>query len=284
MVESWDVANDLPQLDVRDLMHDEREELVSLLASLTEDDWRRVAVGSWDVHAIALHLLGNDIGRIRNGWSGIREGSGAEMNYAALTEKIERDNEEWVRAARPTPAELMPQLLFASGKAVDASLIDVDLNAPGVPVGWTGSGLSPAWLDIAREYTERWMHHQQIRDAIGQPGLTDRRWMHPVLRAFLLSMPRAYDQVEAPEGTTVRIVVTGSAGGDWYLRREARRWRLIEDATSFAAEVRIPEELAWRLFVRLVPPDEALPLIQRTGPARLCEPACRAVAVMTSTA
>lgn len=26
------------------------------------------------------------------------------------------------------------------------------------------------WLDAAREYTEFWVHQQQIRDATGRPG------------------------------------------------------------------------------------------------------------------
>jgi hypothetical protein len=31
------------------------------------------------------------------------------------------------------------------------------------------------WLDIARDYTERWVHDQQIRDAVGRARLKDRR-------------------------------------------------------------------------------------------------------------
>ena len=39
MVASWDIAQDIRPLDLRDLIHRERQELVSLLSLLTEDDW-----------------------------------------------------------------------------------------------------------------------------------------------------------------------------------------------------------------------------------------------------
>jgi hypothetical protein len=284
MVESWDVAHDVPQLDVRNLMRRERGELISLLSSLSPTDWKVDVLESWDVHAISLHLFRNDFERIRNGWSGLREGSGLEMDFSSLAEAIERGNDEWIEASRRIPPELVPDLLFVSGNHLDASLADVDMEAPGVPVAWTGSGLPPVWLDIAREYTERWVHHQQVRDALDMPGLKEREWMHPVLGAFMLALPRAYDGVGAPIGTAIGIVVTGPSGGTWYLRRAEDRWRLVETEESPSAEVRIPEDLAWRLYVRLVSPADASSRIERSGPPELCDPACRAVAVMTSVA
>ena len=108
--------------------------------------------------------------------------------------------------------------------------------------------------------------------------------MHPVLEAFVLALPRAYDSMRAPIGTTVGIVVTGSSGGTWYLRREEYRWRFAEPEESLSAEVRIPEDLAWRLYVRQILPADAASDIERSGRSDLCEPACRAVAVMTSVA
>ncbi|MEP6973746.1 MAG: hypothetical protein ABI869_06355 [Actinomycetota bacterium] len=284
MVESWDVAQDVPRLDVRDLMRREREHLIALLSSLSADDWRVRVLDSWDVRAVSLHLFRNDFERVRNGWSGQREGSGLDMDYASLAEEIERGNDEWIVASRDIPPALMPDLLRVSGKGLDASLADADLAAPGVPVAWTGSGLSPVWLDIAREYTERWVHHQQIRDALYRSGLKGTEWMHPVLQTFMLALPRAYDHVRVAVGTTVAVVAVGPAGGAWYLRRDEARWRLVERGESPSAEVRIPEDVAWRLYVRLISPAEAMSQIERSGPHELGEPACRAVAIMTSVA
>jgi hypothetical protein len=189
-----------------------------------------------------------------------------------------------VEASRQIPPTLLPDLLLASGRRLDDSLADVDMEAQGVPVAWIGSGPPPIWVDVAREYTDRWVHHQQIRDAVGLPGLKGREWMHPVLQTFMLALPRAYEGVPALDGTTVRIVVSGPSGGRWSLRRDGPRWRLVETSASASAELRLPEDLAWRLFVRMVSPADAIPRIERRGSRELTEPACRAVAVMTSTA
>ena len=36
-------------------------------------------------------------------------------------------------------------------------------------VNWAGPEPAPIWLDPAREYTERWVHQQHIRDAVRNP-------------------------------------------------------------------------------------------------------------------
>jgi hypothetical protein len=38
-----------------------------------------------------------------------------------------------------------------------------------------------ALMETGREYTERWHHQMQIREAVGAPGLLERRWYQPVL-------------------------------------------------------------------------------------------------------
>ena len=52
------------------------------------------------------------------------------------------------------------------------------------PIDWAGPEPAPIWLHVAREYTERWVHQQHIRDAVGRPGLNERRWLGPVLESL----------------------------------------------------------------------------------------------------
>jgi hypothetical protein len=56
------------------------------------------------------------------------------------------------------------------------------------------------WLDIAREYTERWVHQQQICEAVNKPGLTEATMTQPVIVAFVYSTPMAQlsSVIEAP--------------------------------------------------------------------------------------
>ena len=45
--------------------------------------------------------------------------------------------------------------------------------------GATQDASSPFWQAIAREYLERWVHHSQIRRALGLPSLADRQFLVP---------------------------------------------------------------------------------------------------------
>jgi hypothetical protein len=60
----------------------------------------------------------------------------------------------------------------------------------------------------------------QIRDAVGAPGLLERRWMHPLLDLSFRALPHAYRATDAPQGTAITVRVTGEAGGTWSLIRE----------------------------------------------------------------
>jgi hypothetical protein len=173
-------------------------------------------------------------------------------------------------------------MLLLTGRRVDDQMASVDMNAPSTSVGWSGSGPSPEWLHIAREYTERWVHQQQIRDAVGRDGLKERKWLHPVLQTMLLALPRAYESVRAPTGTMVSVVVDGPAGGNWHLTRAEDRWHLAHLTGDAEAEVHIPEDVAWRVLTRSLSTEDAAPMIERTGPPALTDPSWNAVAIMTT--
>ena len=282
MVRSWDVAGDLALVDLRPLIYTERAELVSFLRSLDDSGWVAQTVNAgWNVHDVALHLLGNEIGGLGSPPSATaREG---RLPFSDLAGLIERSNEEWVRAARRIPPPITVELLAFVGPRVDDTLAALDLDAPGTSVGWTGDGPTPYRLDIAREYTEHWVHHAQIRLAVGAPPLVERRFLHPVLDTFMRSLPRAYEAVDADAGTRVDILVEGEAGGRWTLRREADRWHLVPaDERVAAACVRVPQDVAWKLLSRTIAVPEALPEIAIEGDERLGRPATQAVAIMTT--
>jgi uncharacterized protein (TIGR03083 family) len=282
MVRSWDVAGDLPPIDVRPLLPGERAKLLGLLGGLRSSDWTRPTVcPGWNVHDVALHLLGNDIGRL--GWLASSEARSGRLDFLALAELIEQSNEDWVRATRRIPHSLVVEFLALTGPRVDAAFAQLDMGAEGVAVAWTGTGPSPHWLDIAREYTERWVHHQHIRKALGKPELLGRRWLHPVLAAFMRALPLAYESIPAPLDTRVAVAVDGPAGGRWLLRRGDERWCLIpDDGRPAATEVRLGQDSVWRLWTRLVTVEEVEAFIAISGDENLGIPAARAVAVMTT--
>ncbi|MGW4066552.1 hypothetical protein [Nocardia grenadensis] len=76
--------------------------------------------------------------------------------------------------------------------------VTADLAGPArLNVSWAGSDTSPAWLDIAREYTEFWVHQQQIRDAVSWQGADEVALMRPVLVTFLHAVPWGPPGVDA---------------------------------------------------------------------------------------
>ena len=139
------------------------------------------------------------------------------------------------------------------------------------------------WLDVAREYTERWLHQQHIRDAVGKPGLTNRRFMGPVLAAFVYALPVAFRHADAPPETVVHIRITGEAGGDWSLVRQkgSGGWTLGAGAPdSPAVRVEIDQSVAWRLFTKGISVQEAEPLVRMEGDHELGKHVLRAVAII----
>ena len=258
-----------------------RTSLLELLSALREADWLRpTAAGEWTVKDVVAHLLGGDIGILSRRRDGFRPG-GAIIDFQDLVKLVNRLNNEWVAAARRMSPRVLCDLLAHTGPQVEAYLASLDPDAIGEPVGWAGPEPAPVWLDTAREFTERWHHQQQIRDATGQPPLYDPYFLSPVLAAFVRALPRGFRHTEAPEGTVVRFEITGDAGGVWFVARSGGGWQLfVEVEPAPAASVRIPQDAAWRMFTKGL--DEARARASATieGDAALAAPVFRTVSII----
>jgi len=251
---------------VLDLIPEERAIFLDLLAGLTEVDWRRpTCCPEWSVQDVALHLLGDDLGKISRG----RDGYAPQQPRPdeSLVPFLNRINGEWVIATRRLSPRLLIDLLRLSGDLTYAHFASLDPLAAGERVSWAGPGPAPWWLDIAREYTERWVHHQQIREAVGAPLMGEARWIGPVIATFVHALPRTYATVDAPEGTAVSLMVEGEGGGSFTVMRDASdAWTLfVGTPEAPMATVRMTPDLAWRLFTKQVRPDAALSLVTIEG-------------------
>ena len=247
-----------------DLFPEERAALVELLSSLSNEDWGTPTVcPGWSAKDIAAHLLGDDAGRLSRGRDAFSAAAFTSFDRdtfeAELLAFINRQNEAWVEAARRLSPRLLIYLLRWSGEETPRYFESLDLYALGEPVSWAGPEPAPVWLDVAREYTERWLHQQQIRDAVGKPGLKERRLFAPVLDTFVRALPHTFRDVVAPAGTHVRLTITGDAGGEWSLVRGEGGWRLYAEADGQPqAIIALDQETAWRLFTKGISRDEAL--------------------------
>ena len=99
---------------------------------------------------------------------------------------------------------MVVDLLSDTARMIEEMWAGADLAAPSESVSWAGVELAPVWLDVARDYSEDWTHQQQIRDAIGTPGLTDPKYLDPVLETFLRAAPHTYREVTPVLGESIR--------------------------------------------------------------------------------
>ncbi|MCC6793040.1 MAG: maleylpyruvate isomerase family mycothiol-dependent enzyme [Thermomicrobiales bacterium] len=251
----------LPPIDVVDLFPEERAALLEVLSPLSAEAWETPTVcAGWSVKDIALHLLGDDVGMLGRGRDGHTSPNFAEgldiSTWDGLLAAINRQNAAWVYATRRMSARLLLDLLALTGEQTADYFRELDPNQLGDPVDWAGPDPAPAWMHVVREYTERWVHQQHIRDALGRPGFTERRVFQPVLDAFARALPHTLRSTPANTGTRVQLAISGDAGGAWTAVRQLDRWTLAAEGDAHvAARVRMDQDLAWRVFTKGV--DEA---------------------------
>ena len=123
------------RIDARELMEQDRIELLRLLGELTPQEWERpTAAAPWVVRDLVAHLLGDDLGRLARSRDGHRVGAPApDEEFAAF---IHRLNDEWVRAAARFSPQLLIDMLHATSPQVVAFWRHADLDATGEPVSW----------------------------------------------------------------------------------------------------------------------------------------------------
>jgi len=244
---------------VIDLFDPMLDALVQLLSDLPPDEWTQPTVcDGWNVKDVALHLLAVDISNLsRKRDSHSLETENPIRSQQDLLTFVNFLNESWMTATQRISTPLLIDLLQFVGKQANDFFASLDPFELGDPVSWVGPDPAPCWLDLAREYTERWHHQQHIRDAVGKPGLKKPRFFAPILDAFVRAMPYTYRNILAPEGTRVTLEIAGDAGGKWTIQRKGENWVLsVGTEQPVDAEVTIDQEDAWRLFTKGIDPAE----------------------------
>jgi uncharacterized protein (TIGR03083 family) len=259
-------------------------ELIALLRGLGPGDWHRpTACALWSVGDITAHLLDDDLRRLSFHRDGQPPPAGGAIDGdASLVAMINRMNAEWVAVARRMSPRVLIELLEVTGPMVVELFRSIDPHAPAHwAVAWAGEEASAHWFDVGRDYTERWLHQQQIRDAVGAPPLTGREWLNPVLDLFVRAVPVAYRDVVGEDGTAMRLTIEGPAGGDWTLRREAGTWHLLAGRHPAPnATVTMSDDTAWRLFSKGLGREAARGRVRIDGDHALGAVVLGALAVM----
>jgi uncharacterized protein (TIGR03083 family) len=261
------------------------DELMALLKSLSSDEWHKpTAAGQWQVRDIVAHLLDSDIRRLsfqRDNAPQVPPDKPIE-SYRDLVDFLNQLNADWVKAARRISPQLLIEFHALTGPRVAALFQSLDpFGSALFGVAWAGEEGSLNWFDIAREYTEKWHHQQQIRDAVGAAPLHERKWLFPVLDTFLRGLPHTYRELAAEDGTRIVFHITSDAGGEWTLSRENNAWKLYSGSADAAAcTVRMDGDTAWRLLTKGLSRESAAARVEFSGNVSLGHPILGMLAVM----
>jgi hypothetical protein len=261
-VDIWSVA----PMDSRDLLREERGDLLELLGSLTAKQWLMpTACQRWSVKDVALHLLDDDLGWLSRGRD--TDSSGLipmQPDYRRFVAALDQKNQRWVDAATGLSRRVVTDLLGWSGDQVAIYHAGLGLT-DGARVVWAG-GEVPVWLGLGRDLTERWVHQKQIREAVDRPGHHDR-YLPTVLATFVWAFPYQY-RPEAQTGTVVNLDLGEDA--TWHLVRTDGGWQLEPGLQGpAAAALTTDSDTAWR---QLTGAAVSAKTLLTEGPRSLADP------------
>lgn len=259
------------------------EELIAILKSLSADDWKRRTIAKlWTVKDVAAHLLDGNIrmlSLLRDNYFAEKPGG---QSYQDLLDFLNGLNADWVKAMKRVSPQMLIFLLELTGKPFCAyfnSLQPFDKSI--LTVDWVGGSENNNWLEIARQYTEKWLHQQQIRDAIYNTDIMTREFYYPFIDIFMLALPHTFRQIEAEHGVTIRLTVSTEIGGSWFLVRTDGKWELQKNNSQEpTTDIIIDPNTAWKLFSKSIRPEQVKNKIEVYGDSNLAEIALNMTSVM----
>jgi len=260
------------------------QKLLSLLNILSKEDWNKKTVArNWTIKDVAAHLLDGNIRTISVYRDGLTLKPDIKMNgYDDLVTFLNHLNEEWVNAMKRVSTDFITDLLSETHQDYLICLEKLNPNAQSLfSVAWAGEEVSANWFHVAREYTEKWHHQQQIRDAVGQQGILTKELYKPVLDTFMRALPFKYKDIKTSSGACIELSIESEAGGKWWLERKNDHWILC-NKKNLEPHVRIsiPIDLSWRLFTKAVKYETVKDAISIEGDQNLAMPAVKMITVM----
>ncbi|GAA0879854.1 maleylpyruvate isomerase family mycothiol-dependent enzyme [Algoriphagus jejuensis] len=247
--------------------------LIELLRSLTEEEWNAQTVAKlWTVKDVAAHLLDGNLRSLSTSRDHFFGEKPERMDsYQDLVDFLNSLNHSWVKAMKRVSPQILTTMLEASGKDYFEHLQTLDPWEDALyPVAWAGQDRSPNWFHIAREYTEKFLHQQQIREAVAKPGIMTREFFHPFLDSLMQAFPHTFRDIIYPTGTVVSLEISSEIGGTWSLIRTEHIWMLRKEAFAESTTlVTMEPDTAWKLFSKSWKPEAVLDIVDIKGDQKL---------------
>jgi hypothetical protein len=240
-------------IDTVDLFPLINKELINLLKTISDDEFNQATqFPSWKVKDICAHLLDTSIRRLSSGRDHYRSIESTAINsYSDLIEHVTNLADRWALAFTNVSPKILIELISKYQNELYEYFKKIKLfEYSSVSVSWAGEEKSFNWFDIAREYTERWHHQMQIREALGKKPLYERKLYFPVLDTFMKALPYHYRDWKQDKGYLLCVDITGNAGGKWYLEWNEAIELKKSTAVNPNTVVNIEQSNAWKIFTR----------------------------------
>lgn len=235
--------------------------LVELLQSLNAEEWDlQTLAPAWTVKDVAAHLLAGNIRSLSSSRDGYLGPTAIEVpDYGSVVSYLNQINHDWTVAMKTVSPQMLITLLSITNSLYCDHLEKLwPLEKSVFPVSWAGQSESQNWFHIAREYTEKWHHQQQIRHALGQASpLFSKTFFRPYLKTSLRAVPHQFRNLQATEGDTFSLIVSGEGGGEWHFIFNKDRWIESPEVPSYSvAKVYMDDQVIWRMFSKEISIDE----------------------------
>lgn len=248
--------------------------LIELLQSLTEAEWQMPTVAKqWCVKDVAAHLLDGNLRTLsiqRDRYFG--ETPDAIDSYQDLVAWLNQLNATWVAASKRLSPQVLVMLLQETGPLVSNYYASLPPNEIAIfPVAWVGETQSKNWLHVAREYTEKFIHQQQIRAAVGKQALITDAYFTPFIQIVMQALPFTFKDVAAAVDTTIKITIS-PVGGTYYLVKQIDDWQLEKEGKlPPIADISLDRHIAWQLFSGSMSTSVAMQQANIKGDASLAQ-------------
>ncbi|MEZ5041951.1 MAG: maleylpyruvate isomerase N-terminal domain-containing protein [Saprospiraceae bacterium] len=244
--------------------------LIELLDSLSINDWSKQTIApEWQIKDVAVHLLDGNLrtlSMLRDHYYG--EKPAQIDSYQDLVAYLNQLNADWVKATKRLSPQVIIEWLKKSGEEYCDFLKTLAPNDNAAfSVAWAGENESKNWFHIAREYTEKWHHQQQIRLAVQrEKELLKAEWYLPYLDTSVRALPYHYRSVKGVANDLIKFTFRGETDKIWFLKYQDNKWELLTEVDERPnCEVIIKDAYAWRIFTKGMDKKEAIELSEIIG-------------------
>jgi hypothetical protein len=242
----------------------ERQGLVAFLGGLAPEEWvAPTAARGWTIKDLALHLLDDDLTWLSVQRDGDDSGLVDMSDRSRLVELLAGKNQRFLDGGQSLSRRVVIDMLDWSGDQVDGYHAACDLRGEGW-ASWASNDPVPFWFNLAQEFTERWVHQQQMREAVDRVE-NHTEHLPELLRTFVWALPH---QLPVPDDAGMVITVTIDQLANWTLTpTPGKGWSLTHGPAEHpTAALRFSPDAAWRWLVGAgVPADQ----VTATGPQDL---------------